>query len=106
MKLTEDQVVMFLVDHLKLEGWSISSFRLGFDKGPDIEASKGKSNLFVEVKGARAGDVAHNKKRAVFDGGQIKSHFGRALVKALSLKHEYANAIIAIAHPEDPDIRR
>lgn len=106
MKLIEDEVVNYLVAYLQRNGWTINDFKLGFDRGPDIDATKNKRRLLVEVKGARASDSAHNKVRSVFDGGQIKSHFGRALVKALSLKHEFPDADIAIAHPDDPDIKR
>lgn len=106
MKLTEDQTVNYLVAYLERNGWTINDFKLGFDRGPDIDATKNDRRLLVEVKGARAGDSAHNKVRSVFDSGQIKSHFGRALVKALALKHEFADADIALAHPDDPEIRR
>lgn len=106
MKLTEDEVVTYLIKHLEESGWSIKEYHLGFDRGPDIEASKGKFHLLIEAKGARAGDKAHNKKRPWFNANQIKSHFGRALEKAFSMKYHYPKAIIAIAHPDDPDIRR
>lgn len=105
-KMTEDETVTILADHLKQNGWAIDSICLGQTHGNDIVASKSNMILVVEAKGARAGDNSPTKKREHFDSGQIKTHFGKALVKVLDEK--YLNPInkFAIAHPEDKDIRR
>ena len=105
-KLTEDETVTFLADHLKQNGWTVDSFCLGQKHGCDIIASKSNSTLIVEVKGARAGDNSPTKKREHFDIGQIKTHFGKALVKALEEKYLNPKNKFAIAHPDDKDIRR
>jgi hypothetical protein len=105
-KLTEDQTVLILIDHLKLKGWNINSYCLGQQRGYDIVASKDEQKLFVEVKGARGNDNSPTKKRKYFDSGQIKDHFGKAIVKSLETINSHPNAKIAIAHPDDIDIRR
>lgn len=61
--------------------------------------------LLIEVKGARANDDSPIKKREYFSSGQIKTHFGRAIVKALEDKYLHPKAKIAIAHPDDSAIR-
>lgn len=107
MKLTEDETVNLLKDHLENTGWHIGDkFCLGQKHGIDIEACKGKDILLVEVKGARASDTAPTKKREHFDSGQIKTHFGKALVKMLHEKSLNPKAKLAIAHPDDNDIKK
>jgi len=106
VKLTEDETVIFLTEHLKQNGWTIDSFCLGQKHGCDIVASKSNSTLVVEVKGAKASENSPTKKRPHFDGGQIKTHFGKALVKVLDEKYLNPKNKFAIAHPDDVDIRR
>lgn len=107
MKLTEDETVNLLKDHLENTGWHIGDkFCLGQKHGIDIEASKGKVIMLIEVKGARASDTAPTKKREYFDSGQIKTHFGKALVKMLHEKSLNPKAKLAIAHPDDDDIKK
>jgi len=103
-KLTEDQVVNYLMKWLSDQGWTIDDFCLGHAKGIDISASKGKEVLFVEAKGAKANNNSPIKKRAYFDSGQIKDHLGKAIVKSLETKIKYPNSMVAIAHPNDPYI--
>ncbi|MEI6124800.1 MAG: hypothetical protein WCQ95_14365 [Bacteroidota bacterium] len=74
-KLTENEIVLFLIDHLKKQGWTIDSFCLGQQKGNDIVASKNGKTLIVEAKGAKADDKSPNKKREQFKSGQVKKHF-------------------------------
>jgi hypothetical protein len=62
--------------------------------------------LYVEVKGARAGDNSPTKRREYFDGGQIKTHFGKAVVKVLDDKYLNPNFKFAIAHPNDQEIKK
>jgi len=107
MKLTENETVLLLKEHLEKAGWEIGDkYCLGSKHGIDIEASKGNKNLLVEIKGARAADDAPTKKREHFDSGQIKTHFGKALVKMLEEKAKNPKVSLAIAHPDDIDIRR
>lgn len=105
-KLTEDEIVNILIDHLKLNGWKIDSFCLGQKQGRDIVASKANSTLIIEAKGARAGDNSPTKKREYFNSGQIKTHFGKAIVKVLEEKSLNPVANLAIAHPDDMAIRK
>lgn len=106
LKLTEDETIEILMHHLKENGWHIESHCLGQTRGCDIVAVKDNSKLFVEAKGARAGDKSPTKKRDYFDSGQIKTHFGKAIVKVLDDKFLNPKSKFAIAHPNDSDIRR
>lgn len=106
MKQTEDEIVNILIGHLKLNGWNIDSYCLGQTHGNDIVASKTNTKLIVEAKGAKAGYNSPTKKREYFDSGQIKTHFGKALVKVLDEKYLNPKSKFAIAHPDDNDIRK
>lgn len=105
-KLTEDQTIELLIKYLKQNGYSIVSYCLGHTRGCDIVAEKDNRRLYIEAKGARANPTAHNKKREFFTSGQIKTHFGKAIVKALETKRKYPDSDIAIAHPFDEKIKK
>lgn len=90
--------------HLITDGYSIISYCLGQKHGYDIVAEKNGQKLIVEVKGAKASDDAPTKRREKFDSGQIKTHFGKALVKAMETKVSFPNDKVAMAHPFDDDI--
>jgi hypothetical protein len=107
IKMTEDEVVLRLKSFLEEQGWSVDSrYCLGFTHGIDIEAHKGNQILMVEAKGARANDSAASRRREHFDSGQIKTHFGKAIVKILEDKFRNPNASFAIAHPDDTSIKK
>jgi len=106
LKLTEDETIGILMKHLENEGWHIVSHCLGQVRGCDIVASKVDEKLFIEVKGARAGDKSPTKRREHFDSGQIKTHFGKAIVKILDDKHKNPTSGFAIAHPNDTSIKK
>jgi len=105
-KLTEDETVELLINHLENDGYNIISFCIGHQRGTDIVAKKNKRKLLVEVKGARANHNSKIKKRPYFDSGQIKDHFGKAIVKVLELKSDNKNCDVAIAHPDDESIKK
>lgn len=106
MKQTEDEIVTILIQYLNQNGWTIESYCLGQNHGNDIVALKGNSKLIVEAKGAKAGDNSPNKRREHFNSGQIKTHFGKAIVKVLDEKYINPKCKFAIAHPDDIDIRK
>ncbi len=106
MKQTEDEIVKILIEHLIQNGWKIESFCLGQTHGNDIVASKAQTKLIIEAKGAKASNSSPTKKREYFDSGQIKTHFGKAIVKMLEVKLSNQEAEFAIAHPDDIDIRK
>ncbi len=105
MKLTEDEVIEHLEQWLRKMKWQDIKTTKGHARGLDLIAQKNKESLIVEAKGARANPKSHVKKREKFDCGQIKTHFGKAIVKVLEERNKNPNATIAIAHPEDIDIR-
>lgn len=106
VKLTEDETIKLLMAYLERKGWKINSYCFGHKRGRDIVASKSDCLLIVEAKGARASDSSPVKKRKHFDSGQIKTHFGKALVKVMEEKYLNPNVNVAIAHPDDIYIRK
>lgn len=105
-KLTEDETVELLINYLATEEYDIISYCKGSKRGIDIVAKKENKKLLIEVKGAKANHDSKIKKRPYFDSGQIKDHFGKAIVKALEMKTDNPNADIAIAQPDDELIRK
>lgn len=104
-KLTENEVVLYLKTYLEKNGWVVGdNFCLGQKHGRDIEAQRDGEILVVEVKGARSG--AETPVRKHFDSGQIKTHFGKAIVTIMQEIHSNPNYSFAIAHPDDKEIRR
>jgi hypothetical protein len=106
MKLTENETILLLIPYLESKGWNIESHCLGQTKGCDIIAEKDGEKMYIEVKGAKADDKSPTKKREYFNSGQIKTHFGKAIVKILSDKHLNPVGNFAIAHPDDGDIKK
>ena len=105
-KLTEDETVELLINHLENNGYNIISFCTGHKRGTDIIAEKNNKKLLIEVKGAKANHNSKIKKRPFFNSGQIKDHFGKAIVKVLELKSDNENCDVAIAHPDDEFIKK
>lgn len=105
-KLTENRTIELLMPYLESLGYSIESYCLGQTRGYDIVASRNSEKLLIEVKGAKAHKDSPTKKRDFFNSGQIKTHLGKAIIKCLETKVSFPDAIIAIAHPEDEQIRK
>ncbi len=105
-KLTENQTIKILMTYLVKNGWKIDSYCLGQTKGCDIVASKNENIMLMEVKGAKADENSPTKKRNYFDSGQIKTHFGKAIVKMLEERFKNPGVILAIVHPDDENIRK
>tara|TARA_B110000240_G_scaffold106263_1_gene119757 strand:- start:1153 stop:1572 length:420 start_codon:yes stop_codon:yes gene_type:complete len=105
-KLTEDETVELLMDFLKSDGYNILDYCKGHTRGIDITAEKNNRKLLIEVKGARANHNSKIKKRLYFDSGQIKDHFGKAIVKSLEMKTDNPDCDVAIAHPDDTSIKK
>lgn len=106
-KLTENEVILILSNWLLTEGWQLKEpIKLNRQKGIDIFLEKNGMKMIIEAKGAKGNPNDKNVKRSKFNSGQIKTHFGKAIVKALEAKTKYCHSIIAIAHPDDPDIKK
>ena len=105
-KLTEDETVELLMVFLKSDGYKILDYCKGHKRGIDITAERNNRKLLIEVKGARANHNSKIKKRSYFDSGQIKDHFGKAIVKSLEVKSDNPYCDIAIAHPDDELIKK
>ncbi len=105
-KLTENQVIEILAKYLEGQGWKLKEpYKLNRSQGIDIYLEKDGVEQLIEAKGARGNPMDKNVTRKKFSAGQIKTHFGVALVKSLKEKTKNPDAIIAIAQPDDPDIR-
>ena len=103
--MTENEVIEKLIVYLEKEGWSVGdNYCLGSTHGIDIKAEKDGTTLLVEAKGAAASKDSANRVREYFDAGQIKTHFGKAIVQVLQYKAENPDFLIAIAHPMDDAI--
>jgi hypothetical protein len=105
-QLTEDDTIKILMKYLVSENWKIESHCLGQQRGYDIVANKGIEKLIIEVKGAKANDKSPTKRRHHFDSGQIKSHFGKAIIKSFETQNVFPNAQVAIAHPDNEYLRK
>ena len=105
-KLTENRTIELLMLYLERQGYSIESYCLGQTRGYDIIAVRNDEELLIEVKGAKAHKDSPTKRREFFNSGQIKTHLGKAIIKCLETKVSYPKAVIAIAHPEDVQIRK
>lgn len=104
--LLEDHIIDVLMDWLEKDRWEIISYCKGKKRGIDILAKKGKHAFIIEAKGAK-GNPGHNStKRDKFDSGQIKTHFGMAILKVLGERKNYPGSQVAIAHPDDDYIRK
>lgn len=102
----EDDVTKCVGDWLSNRGWKILEMNLGHKHGPDILARKGGNRIIVESKGSKGNPKSPVTTRKRFDSGQIKDHFGKAIVKVLEERYKDPNAIVAIAHPDDEYIRK
>jgi Holliday junction resolvase-like predicted endonuclease len=105
-KLTENEVIEYLCGWLDNDGWKNIKANKDHSRGIDVSANKDGKTLIVEAKGARGNPRSHVTTRKKFDCGQIKTHFGKAIVKILEQRSLNPDAIIAIAQPDDIDIRR
>ena len=81
-KLTENKTIELLMPHLVQQGYEIESYCLGQTRGYDIVAVKNDKKLLIEVKGAKAHKDSPTKRRDYFNSGQIKTHFGKAILNA------------------------
>ncbi len=84
--MTENHVVEIFSEWLKKDGWDIITKCLDHKRGIDILAIKGTQTLIVEAKGSKGNKASHLTTRAKFSSSQIKSHFGRAIVKSFEEK--------------------
>lgn len=104
-RLTEDETIDLLVESLQSEGYSLVTVCKGHQRGTDIVMCQNKKNLHIEVKGARGNPMSHLSTRPHFDSGQLKTHFGKAIVKAMDLQRINPGDDVAIAHPDDSYLR-
>jgi|LakMenEpi03Aug12_release.lakeMendotaPanAssembly.Ray.scaffolds.fasta_scaffold154824_3 hypothetical protein len=105
IKMTEDDVVLALKAWLERDKWTVN-YCTGMQRGIDIAATKGKRRLLIEAKGAKGNTKLKHTTRAKFDQGQIRVNLGAAIVKCLEMKRDNPDAEVAIAQPNDEDIRR
>ena len=104
-KLYENEVIDYLSVWLTKRGWNILERSKGHSRGIDIKAEKNLKILIIEAKGSKGNPRSPVTTRSSFDSGQIKDHFGKAIVKILEQKHLNPNAIVGIAQPNDEYLR-
>jgi hypothetical protein len=106
IKMTEDDVVLALKAWLERDKWTVMKYCTGMQRGIDIDATNGKRRLLIEAKGAKGNSKVKHTTRSKFDQGQIRVNLGVAIVKCLEMKRDNPDAEVAIAQPDDEDIRR
>ena len=104
--LMEDFVVESVIKHLESNGFMIKEFAKARNHGIDVHAESDAAKILVEAKGAKGNPSNGPVTRSKFDIGQIRDHFGKAIVKVLELRNIHPQAELWIAHPDTADIRR
>jgi len=104
--LLEDEVIENLSSWLEGNGWNIIDKNLRHSHGVDLKATKSGQMLVVEAKGSKGNPRSHVTTRPRFNSGQIKDHFGKAIVKVLEEKNKDSESIVAIAHPNDDYLKK
>ena len=102
--LYEDQVVDAVCTQLEADGWHIQSRAHAHQHGDDIVAVRGDERLVVEAKGAGSSKEGTRRYGSSFDRGQVKTHVGVAVLRALGVASE-RTARSAVAFPEDRNHR-
>lgn len=102
----EDQVVNFLVSHLRDQGWIIGRVPSATlkEQGVDVTATRGEETLLVEAKGYpsrfyRDESRRHEQKRTD-PNNQAQQWYSHALLKAVRLKSKHPSAQVAMAFPD------
>ena len=92
-----------VIDYFKIEplGGILSSDLVLSDLESQISIYPNPTEEFININ-----NNSKIKKRPYFDSGQIKDHFGKAIVKSLEVKSDYPECDIAIAHPNDELIKK
>ena len=95
--LTENQVIEYLIKHLKKNGYTIEKYATGTSQGHDIEGKTPKGHSFyIECKGSKSPrtnkDFSKNYKWRCACG---------AVFNQLRLRAEKPKAKIGIAFPDD-----
>lgn len=98
--LYEDDVVDAVCAHLEAGGWQIASRAHAHQHGDDIVAMRGDERCVVEAKGAGSSKEGTRRYGSAFDRGQVKSHVGVAILRALGVASD-RTALPAVAFPDD-----
>ena len=102
--LYEDHVVDAVCLHLEAQGWRIETRAHAHQHGDDIVAVRGAERLIVEAKGAGSSKEGTRRYGQAFNGGQVKTHVGVAVLRALGVVSE-RTALAAVAFPADVNHR-
>lgn len=102
--LYEDDVVDAVCTYLEAGGWRIESRAHAHQHGDDIVAMRGDERCVVEAKGAGSSKVGTRRYGSAFDRGQVKSHVGVAILRALGVASA-GTALSAVAFPDDRNHR-
>jgi len=103
---TENDVVNAVSSYLKGKGYTIDQALTTSQQGIDIEATHPKhGRCFVEAKGATSSKESSSRYGKEFNGNQIKTHIGVALLKSFQTIQLHKNAMVIIALPNNPGHR-
>lgn len=105
--LTENDVVLAVSEFLETEGYSIEQALNTTQQGIDIEATnKNGVRCFVEAKGATSSKVGSKRYGKEFNGNQIKTHIGVAILKSFQTLQLYPESEVVIALPGNSGHRK
>ena len=104
--LTENDVVNYLTNFLKKEGYKIIQSLTTTQIGVDIIAEKNNKILYIEAKGQTSSKENSSRYGKPFNLNQIKSHISGALLasmRIISTDIENKDVIAGIALPDTPN---
>jgi len=98
--LTENQIIEYVSQYFKNNGYKILDIRNTRETGIDLIGIHPKyGKCFVEAKGGTSSKKETNRYGKPFTLSQIKTHIGVALLKAFQIKQENINSNVFIALP-------
>jgi hypothetical protein len=87
MMLTENDIVLLLIEHLKEVGYRIVQSLQTTQRGIDIIAENSKHTIYIEAKGETSSKDHTNRYGSPFDSNQIRSHVSRAILASMKVLH-------------------
>jgi len=101
--LTENDIIKYLTNHLKSNGYVIIQSLTTNEKGVDIIAERNKTKLYIEAKGETSSKSHTNRYGKPFTKNQVKSHVSRAILTSMEVISAIKNGEkteVALALPD------
>ncbi len=104
--LTENEIIDFVADYLRSDGYTIIRKATTNQKGIDIIASKNNRKLFVEAKGATSSKPHTRNYGKPFSNSQVSTHISMATLYAMIELNKDSEIDFAFALPHNDDHTR